>query len=544
MDAVALGPTQSVESRSAVRRDLLAITGCFLILTLAYWLGVRLVAGPVGFPLDDAYIHLQFARNLFEDGQMAFNRGVPSSGCTAPLYPVLLAGVYTLVRNWYLASAVLGGLCGLATAWVVYALLHAWTGRRDLARAGGLLAVLINPTVISAYSGMETPLYTLLFLVGLWLYAAPGWRALATVALALCVWVRPEFVILLPLVALERAIAAYRAPTRRLAKFAADLWPHVCIWAAVLAAYFAYHWHQDRHLLPTTFGAKAFALGGFSIPYLNGLPAAVARGGAIRILLALTVWPLLLLLSVGIGLGVNCAPLALGLREAALAAWRDTSPSAAGRRLALLVFLAYPAARALVDPGTMFWYQFQRYYAHLSFLLIVLVLAAVPVTGTIVQRQFWNWTGVPLPVQLRRTLGWACPALLGRLAFAVIAVSNINTMQVHLGAWVREHTAPGELVATNDIGAIGFISRRPILDTVGLIEPQIVEHYLHGGKLLEYLKQRNPAYVIFFPNWYTDLAQRTDRLERVYSVALKLNVICGGRELVVYRPRWYTPPEP
>ncbi len=525
-------------------RDLLAITGCFLVLTLAYWLGVRLVAGQVGFPLDDAYIHLQFARNLFEDGQMAFNRGVPSSGCTAPLYPVLLAGVYALVRDWYLASAVLGGLCGVATAWVVYALLHAWTGRRNLARAGGLLAVLINPTVLGAYSGMETPVYTLLLLVGLWWYAAPRRRVWATVALALCVWVRPEFVILLPLVALERAVAAYRAPRRRLVRFAADFWPHACIWALVLAAYCAYHWHQDRHLLPTTFGAKAVALGGLPIAYFNGLPAAIARGGVVRVLLALTVWPLLLLLSVGIGLALNCAPLAFGLREAALAAWRDTSPSAAGRRLALIVFLAYPPARALVDPGTLFWYQFQRYYAHLSFVLIVLVLAAVPVTGALVCRPFWNWTGVPLPVQLRRALAWACPALVIRLAFAVVAVSNINTMQVHLGEWVRDHTAPGELVATNDIGAIAFISRRPVLDTVGLVEPQLVSHYLHGGNLLDYLRQRNPAYVILFPNWYTELTQRTDVLERVSSVALKWNVICGGPELVVYRPRWGTPPKP
>jgi len=44
--------------------------------------------------------------------------------------------------------------------------------------------------------------------------------------------------------------------------------------------------------------------------------------------------------------------------------------------------------------------------------------------------------------------------------------------------------------------------------------------------------------VIVFPNWYPDLAQRADVLKPVHSVRLKLNVICGGPEMVVYRPRW------
>ena len=53
-------------------------------------------------------------------------------------------------------------------------------------------------------------------------------------------------------------------------------------------------------------------------------------------------------------------------------------------------------------------------------------------------------------------------------------VRNINDLQVRAGHWIAEHTSPDARVATNDIGAIGFFSRRYILDTEGLVTPDAV----------------------------------------------------------------------
>ena len=44
-----------------------------------------------GFPLDDAYIHLVYARNLAAGHGFAFNVGEPSIGTTSPLWTLLLA---------------------------------------------------------------------------------------------------------------------------------------------------------------------------------------------------------------------------------------------------------------------------------------------------------------------------------------------------------------------------------------------------------------------------------------------------------------------
>ncbi len=44
-----------------------------------------------GFPLDDAWIHQTFARNLAERGEWAFNPGQPAAGSTSPLWTALLS---------------------------------------------------------------------------------------------------------------------------------------------------------------------------------------------------------------------------------------------------------------------------------------------------------------------------------------------------------------------------------------------------------------------------------------------------------------------
>jgi hypothetical protein len=348
---------------------------------------------------------------------------------------------------------------------------------------------------------------------------------------------------MLPLICLERAVAAYRDKRQRLAGFVRDVWPHFVLWGVMVLLYCGYHWHQDRHFVPSTFAAKAVAAPSFTRPpWGEGLPAALKRGNPFHIFLALAVWPTLVLFFAGVGLSINCAPLGFGLREALSSLWRDRSPEAGGWRMALISLIGYPYLRGFVDLHGLTWlFQFQRYWAHLTPLLIIVVLGAMPATGAVVRRPFWDWRAVPLRIQQRRTLGWAAVCLVVIGSLTVISVWDINSMQVPLGHWVQENTTEDALIATNDIGAIAYISRRPILDTVGLVESPLVEHYIRGGTLLEYLQRRNPKYVIIFPCWYQDLSARTDMLEPVKTVELDLNVVCGAAKMVVYKPKWAPP---
>ncbi|MGE5140134.1 MAG: hypothetical protein ACM3JD_11780, partial [Rudaea sp.] len=66
--------------------------------------------GEFGFPLDDAWIHQVYARNLVARGEFSFFPGEPSAGSTSPLWALLLAGgraVFGDARGWSILLGIL-----------------------------------------------------------------------------------------------------------------------------------------------------------------------------------------------------------------------------------------------------------------------------------------------------------------------------------------------------------------------------------------------------------------------------------------------------
>jgi hypothetical protein len=119
------------------------------------------------------------------------------------------------------------------------------------------------------------------------------------------------------------------------------------------------------------------------------------------------------------------------------------------------------------------------------------------------------------------------------------AVQNIEAMQVHLGHWVLRHTPPTARLAVNDVGAIAYISRREIVDVMGLVTPAIIPFRREGeAGVLRYLEQVCPDYLIVFPAWFPTLTAMTDRFHPVYRVRLDHNEVAGADELVVYEAAW------
>src|SRR5438445_9759288 len=136
-----------------------------------------------------------------------------------------------------------------------------------------------------------------------------------------------------------------------------------------------------------------------------------------------------------------------------------------------------------------------------------------------------------------------------------LEVKNITEMQVRVGRWLSARGDRLSLVATNDIGAIGFITRAPILDLTGLATPEVIPYLrlpappgrrsrgwngANEAALLEYLRERRPDYVAIFPSWYPSPFFRAALGEADLQVDLKDNLICGDSAMIVYRPSWIT----
>src|SRR5882724_3720030 len=67
-----------------------------------------ILSGTFGFPLDDSWIHLQFARNLAAGQGLSYNPGELVTGSTAPLWTALLAILFLLPGSVVLWTKLLG----------------------------------------------------------------------------------------------------------------------------------------------------------------------------------------------------------------------------------------------------------------------------------------------------------------------------------------------------------------------------------------------------------------------------------------------------
>ncbi|MBL8057170.1 MAG: hypothetical protein JNK29_10755, partial [Anaerolineales bacterium] len=174
-------------------------------LSLATYLAVSGWAATLGYPLDDAWIHQTYARNLAWRGEFAFVPGQPSAGSTAPLWSALLAVGYLVRLEPRLWTYGLGGLNLALTAWLTWRLvLDLWPERRLAALAAGAAVALEWHLAWAAVSGMETGLFAALALAAFVVPARrPAWLG---VLVGVSVLVRPDGLTLLPF-ALARVLA-------------------------------------------------------------------------------------------------------------------------------------------------------------------------------------------------------------------------------------------------------------------------------------------------------------------------------------------------
>jgi hypothetical protein len=86
-----------------------------VVLALTWLWGRHAASGGIGFRLDDAWIHMVYGRELAETGLLAYNRGVPATGSTSPLWAGLLGLVHLLVGGVSLKAVILG-VYGLGVA--------------------------------------------------------------------------------------------------------------------------------------------------------------------------------------------------------------------------------------------------------------------------------------------------------------------------------------------------------------------------------------------------------------------------------------------
>lgn len=472
----------------------LLIGTAVLLVALAF-----LRPAPTEFPMDDAYIHFVYARNLAEHGKLMFNfpneKGV---GTSSPLWILLLSAGYWVGIPFHILAKGLGIGALILVGAALYLLLRPLWG--PAAALGGTLAAgLSGPMLWFSLSGMETTLFLALGLLTLLAYRAQRWLWTGLL-LGLLTLARPEGLALALAIALAE-IARHRSIPRHL------------VWVGLLCAliagpWFLYLYLRTGYLLPTSGLSK-------HVTTTMGVQLVASQNPVLGILARLTpltylvLWALYLIMFVlgGVTLPPPRLPIGalIGNPHYSLSLWAVIG------LVGMVGPLLWAARRAwavrrwpdhLRDPARRPWVLFLLWLV----LHNLCYMAFLPVPGTASRYGAINhlalWLGLMFGLRafarrpgLQRVWAAGLILLLGANGLYWNSVYDANLEHMHnvriaAARFVREHIPPQELCAAFDIGAVRYYGERPIVDLYGLVDPEVREWY-YRGEMDRYLTVKN-----------------------------------------------------
>jgi arabinofuranosyltransferase len=471
----------------------LVIIGFVLFVALVYPLRNTLV--------DDTYIHLVYARNLAEAGELSFNRGDPTYGATSPLWVGLLAVLYRagvdLIVGCHLLSWIsafcsialvyrlarrtgCGSLAALSAALVMSA--EAWFIRWSAVGMETSFALCVTLLALdSAFSADRSPRGSVLF--GLFLFAA---------ALA-----RPEALLLVPLAFLAQLV------TRRIE------WRSGLLWLPVLAILLAgWFFLIERHtgtFFPLTAGAKQ----GRPVFSAALFVRAIVPIKIIGATLALPGLALLTGLLLGIKRGSPLDYFVCGDRERH------------GAFLLLLWAIGLPAVYVLLD-----FQILSRYLVPITPAIVVLAFSSIENVSR----------GLRLSARARSSMiaVFTAATIIQNVLFYTIVIvpptlefsRGLTEVIGGMGEWLARNSAPDAVVATPDIGAIGYYSERRVLDLGGLVTPEIndMRRRIDVDRIIE-----EGLYLRFHPDYLVDRSEIPMRFAGRTIEGIRFTPVMEGR---------------
>jgi hypothetical protein len=494
-----------------------------LLVVIAY-VGITSTTDEAGFPLDDSWIHLTYARNLAKSGQWDFVPGVISAGSTAPLWTMLLAVGYVIGLPHFLWAFFLGWLCLTWSGWAAMRLWSLlWPGRSGLDWTIGLVIVLSWPFVWSAASGMETMLFIALELEILLLYGlhvrGQGRSILFLgFVVGLLVLTRPEGLGMLALLSVGIFVsgAEWSARLKNVALLIAGS-------LLILIPYFAFNLWSSGNIWPNTFYAKQVE---YASIYSQSLIARIIR---------------LLYLSLGGPAegwrGISGAHLLLlpGVIAAGyLAARRDWRR----KELYLTIPLLWAAGLVFVYAWRLpVTYQHGRYLFPSIPIWILYGISGWLDLSTKIRDRIGSLKRLDFVLSRMAVLTSAALLLifliLGLQVFAQ-DVAFVNGEMVAVGRWIRDNTPSDSLIAAHDIGAIGYFAERPILDLAGLISPEVIPLLSDRDALMDYVSESQTDYLVTAPGWTYDRLVMGDNSTLEFSTGYAWTREQGVNNMEVY----------
>ncbi len=473
-------------------------------------------------PLDDVYIHFQYARQLALGHPYVYNPGQPAtSGATSFLYPYILALGYVLGFHDLALGAwamIVGTLALLASMVAVYRLSRAFDAPYWLCVMGGLTLGVTGSLAWHFMSGMETGvmcalvLWTLVFFVEMdtaqegTIYRAPTRFIIFATLLAL---IRPEGSVMAVWASLLMAARLWRTvPKRRLLILLIPI--------LALGVQPAVNWLMTGSSVAS--GNQSKSLFGL-VPYDTGVVIGRILENLVRMMqeflsgvgengayLPFFIGPLALLAVIG-----------MLITNKGVARQAPTQSHRWKNRLIALLVLGWWAIVALAAStlDTAFWH-FKRYQIPIMVLFIPAAVWGITILvggGARYIAPTQDENGQRGRKQRGRnalrpySIAWAVlyaivillPALGIFSQFLTLYAYNVGyvaSQPLPMARWLAANTPPAAVVAVHDTGMMRYMGGRTTLDIVGLTTPGAADYWRNGpGSVAEFLMTRKPDYI-------------------------------------------------
>jgi arabinofuranosyltransferase len=474
----------------------------------------RITGGIIGVPLDDAWIHFQFARNLSQGAGFSYNPGQPTPGSTAPLWTVMLAGIGLLTDDFLLPALVLSALFFLTCILLAFGFTGWVTGKLYAALLAGLAVALSGRLLWAGLAGMETTAFAALSLAAIWAYSKYGLRLLPALLFALASQLRPEGHALFALAVVDAAWnwirVDHKVNSAGWREGFLEFLPPLALYVLISLPYVLFSLATTGKPLPNTFYAKVGSQYLFSLRTLRETVAWHWQDNPISIVLVLFgIWPL----------------------------WRRS-------RLAVIWLLALPLLTAVVIDQT--WHH-GRY----TIPLIPLQMSAAAVGASWLVGKLPAVDSASFPYRPAAIAGLCLLLIFGgavRLShWAEMLGTNtreIEDIDVALGRWLAANAPPDALIAIDDIGAIAYHSRRQILDMNGLVSPEVwpaitaPDQLQKDQRMTRILSELGPQYMAAFPLWRWNIVSNPDVARPIHHVHTGTHTIIFQQDAYVYETEW------
>jgi hypothetical protein len=484
-----------VSTRSIPRLDYRLVTAVVALVAVGSYLLFSAEVFHIGFPLDDSWIHLTYARNFAEHGEWAFRLGQRSAGSTSPLWTFLLSIGYFLKLAPYGWTFFLGWLVltffGIQTENAARMFVPSYKPTLPWV---GIFFVLEWHFTWSAVSGMETLLHGLILLTVLAALMGGSRHYLGLGLLAgLSVWVRPDGLTLLgPLV-----FTAFL--TEQTWKARGEAFLKILIGFGIFFfTYLLFNLALSGNPLPNTFYAKqaeyaSFWLSKTLTERLGNYLGVIVASPFLALIPGMFVW----------------IKKVIDQRN-----W--------GALAGVIWFLGYVGIYFIRLPA----YQHGRY-----------IIPALSIL------YFWGALGTvdlitALRANKRLMFLWQSVIVTLCLAFGILGARQ-NAMDVYwvesemvaTANWVKQNLPPDAILAVHDIGALGYYVPNPLIDMAGLINPEVVPFIRDENRMANYLTTHSADYLIVLPGFYPQL---TSGLRPVFTAGTDPNILQVDDDMQVY----------